>query len=82
MSDYEKKVLDVELKKFASRNFEKPSNCRNSEQIRYYVRELCLKIEEYEKRFKYVPTLAYVLLVKYNARQNTLICRDFTTSYS
>lgn len=81
MSDYEKKTLDMELKRFASRNFERPADCKNLDQIRFYVRELCLKIEEYEKRFSYVPAQAYSLLAQYNARQNSFISREFSSNY-
>ena len=82
MSDQERKKIEVELKAFTSKNFVSPSSCRNLEQIRFYVRELCLKIEELEKRFDYVPTSAYSLLAQYNSRQNTIISVEFKSSYS
>ncbi|MCS6974766.1 MAG: hypothetical protein N2044_00345 [Cyclobacteriaceae bacterium] len=81
MSTYEKQQLELELRKFTSRNFEKPSECRNLEQIRYYVQELCDKIRDYERRFNYVPSWAYALLAQYNARQNAMIHRDFIRYY-
>ena len=81
MTDYEMKKLEMELKSFASRNFERPSDCRNLDQIRFYVRELCAKIEEYEVRFNYVPNWAYSLLAQYNLVQNRLLHVEFTTSY-
>jgi hypothetical protein len=81
MSDFEKKSLEKELKSFTSKNFERPSACRNLGQIRYYIRELCLKIEEYQKRFNYVPNAAYSLLAQYNSRQNTMLHRDFSNTY-
>jgi hypothetical protein len=81
MSEFEKKSLDIELKVFASRNFERPTDCRNLDQIRFYIRELCLKIEEYQKRFNYVPGTAYSLLAQYNAQQNTIIHKEFSRSY-
>lgn len=81
MSDYEKKRLDMELKSFTSRNFERPSDCRNLDQIRFYIQELCLKIEEYKKRFNYVPNNAYSLLAQYNARQNSMLYKQFRNSY-
>jgi hypothetical protein len=73
MSDYEKKVIEADLKKFTSRNFVRPSDCRDITQIQFYVRELCGKIEEYESRFNYVPQWAYTLLAQYNLMQNKLI---------
>jgi hypothetical protein len=81
MSDFERKKIELELKTFTSRNFEKPSECRNLDQIRFYVRELCLKIEELEARFHYVPQWAYSLLAQYNSRQNTMISVDFRNTY-
>lgn len=81
MSIFEQKQIDTELKKFTSRNFESPGNCRNLDQIRFYVKELCGKIEEYEKRFNYVPNWAYALLAQYNSAQNALIYVDFRNTY-
>jgi len=81
MSDYDKKKLEMELKNFTSRNFERPSDCRNLDQIRYYVKELCKKIEEYELRFNYVPQWAYSLLAQYNLVQNRMLHLEFVTSY-
>jgi hypothetical protein len=82
MSDYEKKRLETELKNFTSRNFERPADCRNLDQTRYYVKELCSKIEEYEMRFNYVPRWAYALLAQYNLVQNRMLHVEFATSYS
>jgi hypothetical protein len=81
MSDFEQRKIEMELKTFTSRNFEKPSNCRNAEQIRYYVAELCKKIESLEHQFKYVPDWAYTLLAQYNAAQNSLLYKDFKSTY-
>lgn len=82
MTNFEKTRLDVTLQDFTTRNFEKPSDCRNLEQIRFYIRELCLKIEEYETRFDYVPELAYKLLTRYNMVQNSLLYEDFHNTYA
>jgi hypothetical protein len=82
MTDYERKKIESELKMFASRNFIKPSECRNLEQIRFYVRELCLKIEELEGRFNYVPGFAYTLLAQYNSMQNGILNTEFRAMYS
>jgi len=82
VSDYEKHRLDEELKSFVSRNFIRPNYCNNLDQIRFYVRELCKKIEEYQARFDYVPQHAYVILNQYNMAQNRLIQQEFTKSYS
>lgn len=81
MSEFEKKHLETELKKFTSRNFVRPSECRNLDQIRFYISELCEQIEEYRRRFNYVPGIAYALLSQYNSRQNSLLYRDFMRNY-
>jgi hypothetical protein len=82
MNDYEKKKLEMDLKDFTQRNFERPSNCRNAAQIRFYVRELCTKIEEYERRFDYVPSWAYSLLSQYTAVQNSMVHLEFVKAYA
>jgi hypothetical protein len=82
MTEYERKKIEMELKIFTSKNFEKPANCKNSEQIRFYVKELCDKIQELEHRFNYVPNWAYALLAQYNTVQNTMINVEFRSSYS
>ena len=75
------KKVEHELREFTARNFEKPADCKDLEQIRFYVRELCLKIEELEKKFEYVPSSAYSLLAQYNSQQNLMISKDFRNTY-
>lgn len=82
MTDYEKARLDLTFRNFALRNFEKPNECKDLGQLRYYVRELCLKIEEYDETFHYVPEWAYSLLTQYNQKQNILLLRDFQNTYA
>lgn len=81
MTEYERKKLEIELRSFTSRNFEKPSECKNLDQIRFYVHELCMKIEEYQNRFSYVPSWAYGLLAQYNAMQNSMIEKELKSNY-
>lgn len=81
MSEFEKKHLELELRNFTARNFVRPAECRNLDQIRFYIRELCVKIEDYKRRFNYVPVTAYALLSQYNSRQNSLLYRDFISEY-
>jgi hypothetical protein len=76
-----KKQLEKELKTFTGKHFESPSECRNPEQIRFYIRELCDKIETLRRKFNYVPDSAYRLLAAYNARQNSLITYEFRKTY-
>jgi hypothetical protein len=82
MTEYERKKIEIDLRVFTSRNFEKPSQCRNLEQIRFYVSELCHKIQELEGKFNYAPDWAYTLLAQYNATQNGMIHREFRKRYS
>jgi len=82
MSDFEKRKLEIELRNFTTRNFERPSDCRNLDQIRFYVKELCDKIDEYERRFNYVPTWAYSLLAQYNMAQNGMLHKEFRNAYA
>jgi hypothetical protein len=81
MSNFERKKLETDLRNFTERNFESPGNCKNLDQIRFYVRELCMKIEEYERRFNFVPGSAYSLLAQYNMVQNRLIQVEFRKAY-
>ena len=81
MSEYERKKIDMELKSFTVKNFEKPADCKNLDQIRFYVKELCLRIEDLESRCHYVPQWAYSLLAQYNARQNSIIHMEFRNTY-
>jgi hypothetical protein len=48
-----------------------PSQVKNIDEIRFYVRDLCFKIEELENTFEYVPASSYDLLAKYNTLQNS-----------
>jgi len=82
MSEFEKKKLEVELKKFTTQNFERPGDCRNLDQIRFYVKELCVKIDEYERHFNYVPAWAYSLLAQYNMMQNSMLHTQFRSAYA
>ncbi len=81
MSDFEKNIIEKDLKAFTCRNFEGPSNCKNLEQIRFYVKELRQKIKELEDNFDYVPSWAYALVAQYNAKQNVLIHVQFRGAY-
>jgi len=81
MSQSERTKIENDLKQFTELNFERPAKCRNLEQIRFYVRELCTKIEEYESRFNYAPQWAYSLLAQYNQVQNNLLYIDFRNTY-
>ncbi len=77
MSPFEQKKLDLEFERFVSQHFDKPRNCRNLDQIRFYVNELSGKIKELKQNFNYVPDQAYTLLSKYNELQNSMIYAEF-----
>ena len=81
MSEFEKKKLEFEFNKFARMNFEKPRNCKNIDQARFYIRELSRKIEEMESNCGYVPDTAYTLLSQYNKVQNQFVYEHFKNTY-
>ena len=81
MPSVDRKKIESELNAFALRNFETPGDCKDLEQIRFYIRELCVKIEDLEKRFEYVPHSAYKLLAQYNQKQNSIINKDLDNLY-
>ena len=82
VTEFEKKRINREFELFASRNFEKPRKCRNTEQIRYYVQELSFYIKKMECRTSYIPDSAYELLAQYNQELNKQIYADFRIHYS
>lgn len=81
MSEFDQKRIDLELKSFTHRHFERPAECRNAQQIRFYVQELCARIEVYEKEYNYAPGWAYTLLAQYNGAYNRLVHKEFVASY-
>lgn len=82
MTDYERVEIESQLKSFTLRHFERPSACRDLEQVRFYVRELCVRIEDLEGRFNYVPEWAYHLLEQYSAQQDAMVSSAFRNTYS
>lgn len=81
MSRYEQKRLEMEFDRFTNMNFEKPAKCKSLVQIRFYIKELSVKIDELKNSFNYVPNNAYTLLNQYNSKQNTLIFSNFQEAY-
>ncbi|WP_185153426.1 hypothetical protein, partial [Fulvivirga lutimaris] len=73
--------IDREFQIFTSRNFESPKRCKNLDQIRFYVQELSTLVEDFKRRFNYVPDAAYNLLTQYNTIQNRLVFANFKNSY-
>lgn len=81
MSELEKRRIDREFQLFTVRNFEKPKKCKNIDQVRFYVNELAMKMDDFKDRFNYVPNAAYKLLAEYNALQNTMVFEHFKNTY-
>lgn len=81
MDKMERQRIDQELRDFAARNFKSPNKCNDLNQLRFYVGELSMKIEDLKHRFNYVPHTAYSLLAEYNAKQNRIIGMDFRRTY-
>jgi len=70
---------DTEINNGVSPNAEIQSSFKNVEEIRFYVRDLCFKIEELENRFDYVPASSYNLLAKYHTLQDSSTEKNFHT---
>jgi len=81
MEPYQKKRLDRQFELFTKKNFAKPSKCKNLEEIRFYIQELSLEIEQLKKEHGYVPNAAYELLSQYNRLQNKLVFAHFKNAY-
>lgn len=81
MNSYERKKIELELRVFISKHLEKPADCRNLDQIRFYISELARKIEAFELTCNYAPEWAYTMLAQYNAKQNAFLFADFRKSY-
>ena len=81
MSEFEKKRIEREFQIFTAKNFESPKRCKNLDQIRFYVQELSTLVEDFKRRFNYVPNSAYSLLTQYNTIQNRLVFANFKNSY-
>jgi hypothetical protein len=81
MSNFEKKQIEMELRAFATRNFERPADCKNLDQVRFYIGELIQKINDMRTHGSHIPDYAYTLLAQYNARQNSMLYKDFAKSY-
>ena len=82
MNDYYRKRSEIEWKDFIHSNFEKPSACRNLEQIRYYIHEITHRIAAEKKVNGYVPDWAYTILAQYNEAQNKILLADFMKTYA
>ena len=82
MSNFEKRKLEKKFNQFTKRNFEAPRKCKNLDQIRYYMKELSIKIEEFNKQFNYVPQQAYTLLSQYNSLQNKMVFSHYQNIYA
>ncbi len=73
------KEAELEVSTSGSSSVEIPSTVKNIDEIRFYVRDLCFKIEELENRFDYVPASAYDMLAKYTSHQNSSTEKSFNT---
>lgn len=82
MNDYQQKRIEMEWKAFIHSNFEKPAACKNLEQIRYYIREITLRMESEKQRHDFVPDWVYTTLAQYNEAQNRILLADFQKSYA
>lgn len=81
MSVKSKEEIEHQLLQFASKNFEKPSKCKNLMQVQYYIQELCDRIREVESKFNYAPSALYGLLAQYNQRQQTFMSERYFAEF-
>lgn len=82
MNDYQRKRIEMEWKSFIHSNFDKPGACRNLEQIRFYIREITLRMESQMQLHNYVPDWVYSTLAQYNDAQNKILLADFQKHYA
>lgn len=81
MNNYQLRKIDQDFIVFAKRHYEKPKNCKNLDQTRFYIDELRSKIEEMKAAWNYVPEYAYTLLSEYNGIQNKILFEEFKNAY-
>ncbi|MEM6524558.1 MAG: hypothetical protein AAGF85_08820 [Bacteroidota bacterium] len=81
MTDFEKKKLEFDFFGFIKKNFVKPRQCKNIDELRFYIKELSDKIEEMKMNHGYVPDSAYQLLADYNRLQNKILFTEFKNTY-
>ena len=68
--------VDLQFERFYKRHFESPGNCRNTDQVRFYLGEIVRKIEEYRQAYGYVPEKANALLESYKRLYNRMVHAD------
>ncbi|MEM7107396.1 MAG: hypothetical protein AAF519_04150 [Bacteroidota bacterium] len=81
MTDFEKKRLEFDFFGFIKKNFAKPRQCKNIDELRFYIKELADKIEDMKVSQGYVPNSAYQLLAEYNRIQNKILFTEFKNTY-
>ena len=81
MTAFERKKLEFDFFGFVKKNFVKPRQCKNIEQILFYIKELTEKIEHMKHQHNYVPESAYKLLSDYNRLQNQMLFVEFKNTY-
>lgn len=74
--------IEKEFSRFSKQNFQKPSKCRNTGEIQFYIQELTRIIEQFRSKFNYVPNGAYSLLDQYNQKHKSLVFAEFKRIYS
>ena len=67
--------LEIEFLTFTSRHFEKPEECRNVGQVQFYIKELYIKIGEFNGAHHFIPKAALMLLGEYKTVRKKLIHR-------
>jgi hypothetical protein len=73
---YHHSRVDTQFERFYKRHFEDPRECRNVEQVRFYLGEISRKIEEYRRSYNYVPEKALNLWESYKKIYNRMVHSD------
>ena len=81
MSDFERKKQEMEFKAFVASNVIRPTDCRNSEQVRFQLQKLISMMERMRGN-GFIPEQAYMLVAQYNARLNRFLKVEFRHNYS
>lgn len=81
MTAYQKRKIEQDFLVFARSNFEKPSECRNLEQIQFYIQEIGDYMEDMKNTYNYIPDSVYSLLKQYHTLQNKMAFEAFINYY-
>ena len=80
--EHDRNTLEKEFKNFTHKNFETPEQCRDLNQVEFYIRELKAKMKEFKQQFNFIPKFAYHLLWEYTSLQNEMLSNGLHQIYN